>query len=75
MHNPPEKNIPLWLSEDQKAQFLVHIQAERTGAQTPTPAQRAQEAARAAKRAKKDQQRQKSRDGESRKKRRGDKHS
>jgi hypothetical protein len=51
LHNPPEMHVPPWLTEDQKALHVARALAEKGGAPTPTPAQRAQEAAREAKRA------------------------
>jgi hypothetical protein len=67
LHNLPQKHIPPFLTEDQKALFLKHIEAEKTGAQKPTPKQQAQEKERSLKRAKQEEQRKKSREGKPRK--------
>jgi hypothetical protein len=51
LHNPEDRHIPPWISEDDKALHLARALAAKGGAPTPTPAQRAQDAAREAKRA------------------------
>jgi hypothetical protein len=51
LHNPPERHVPPWLSEDQKALHKARTQAAQGGAPTPTPAQQALDNARNKKRA------------------------
>jgi hypothetical protein len=52
LHNSPEKHVPPWLTEDQKALHIGRALAAQGGAPTPTPAQQAQDRRREEKRAK-----------------------
>jgi hypothetical protein len=66
MHNPPEKHVPLWLSEDQKALHIARALAAQGGAPTPTRAQQLLDAARADKKAKIEENIRKAREGDAR---------
>jgi hypothetical protein len=58
LHNPAEKHIPPWLTEDQKVLHLARAQAAQGGPPTPTPKQQALDKARAEKKAKREADRQ-----------------
>lgn len=59
-HNPAEKHVPPWLSEDQKVLQVARSRAAQGGAPTPTPKQQALEKGRAKKGARKQADRERS---------------
>ena len=64
LHNPEEKHIPPWLTEDQKALHLARALAAKGGPPTPTPGQQEQDRLRSAKRVRQEAQRQSARNGD-----------
>lgn len=64
LHNPEDRHVPPWLSEDRKGLHLARARAAQGGAPTPTPGQQALDRARADKQSRQAENQRKSHEGE-----------